>query len=291
MTELIRNSYEHELNQHWEEKTQDPINLRLGSADGLYHHHYAVGDFDRSILSIQDHAERENAILREMHRLESEQVDLITDVLTATPDSRIMDAGSGRGGTSFMLNERFKSDVTGVNFCSHHVDFAQELSHSRGVAEQVKFRLGNMVETGLPDASFTHVVSNETTMYVDLDEAFTEFARLLEPGGQYVLVTWCRNDVVSAGCPEIEKIDEHYVCDIHSRSEYLNALLSAGLTPTVVQNLTVDAIPYWELRVQSELATGIEQPFLDAYRDNTLNYIVIAAEKPVAGHGSSRPVR
>ncbi|GAA3560232.1 methyltransferase domain-containing protein [Nonomuraea rosea] len=287
-TTLVRNAYEGELNEHWEAKTHDDINLLLGAEDGLYHHHYAVGDFDRMILAAPP-AVREQLILTEMHRLETEQVNLITDGLGRVPaTARVMDAGSGRGGTSFMIHQRFGCQVEGVNFCSHHHEFAQELAIRHGCQDQVGFNLANMVDTPFSDGSFDYIVSNETTMYVDLDEAFAEFARLLRPGGRYVLVTWCRNDAVAETSPDVEAIDEHYVCHIHRRSTYLRALLEHDLIPSTVADLTTEAIPYWELRTASQLATGVEAPFLNAYRMNQMNYLVIVAErKPSTADGRS----
>ncbi|MFI2352194.1 SAM-dependent methyltransferase [Streptomyces sp. NPDC019443] len=278
---VIRNSYEQDLNKHWEDKQSDDINLLLGQMDGLYHHHYAVGDFNRSIL-LAPEQERQKLILKEMHRLETEQVGLITDALgDIPPTARVMDGGSGRGGTSFMVHDRFGCQVDGVNFCQHHIEFAQKLAQQRGCADKVDFHYANMVETPFEDGTFDAIYTNETTMYVDLHEAFREFARVLRPGGRYVLVTWCRNDAEVAASPDVSAIDEHYVCHIHGRGTYLKALADNGLVPSRVLDLTESAVPYWELRSHSRLKTGVEQPFLDGYRKNHLNYLVIAAEKAV----------
>ncbi|MEU1050737.1 methyltransferase domain-containing protein [Streptomyces sp. NPDC005897] len=279
--EVVRNDYETQLNEHWEAKTNDDINLLLGKADGLYHHHYAVGDFNRHVLTAPPD-QRQRLILNEMHRMESEQVALIHDGLgDLSPSARVLDAGSGRGGTSFMVHDRFGCRVDGVNFCEHHLAFSQELAARRGCADSVRFHYANMVATPFPNASFQYVVTNETTMYVDLFEAFAEFSRLLEPGGRYVLVTWCQNDAVTAPgtSPEVDAINTHYVCHIHPRSTYFRALAANGLVPSTVRDLTAEAMPYWELRSHSELSTGVETPFLDGYRLNRLNYLVIVAEK------------
>jgi geranyl diphosphate 2-C-methyltransferase len=277
----IRSAYERELNLHWTEKTNDPINLLLGEEDGLYHHHYAVGDFDRTILNA-DEGVREKKILAEMHRMETEQVALITDPLLGHlhASSRVMDAGSGRGGTSFMVHDAYGSSVDGINFTQHHIDFSERLAEKRGCADSVRFHNSNMVATEFPDAHFDAVVTNETTMYVDPLEAFREFARVLRPGGRYVGVTWCWNDTTSPRRTEdITAIDKHYVCHINARSRYFAGLERFGLVPTEVTDLTEEAIPYWELRTASELRTGVEPYFLDGYRSGALQYLVIVADR------------
>lgn len=142
----------------------------------------------------------------------------------------------------------------------------------------MSFRFANMAETGLPDNSFDAIVTNETTMYVDLDEAFAEFARLLRPGGSFVCVTWCGNDIVDGDRHDIDAIDAHYVCHIHDRSHYFAMLARHGLIPSLVRDYTIDAIPYWELRSHSSHATGVEPFYLHAYRADRRNYLVIRAE-------------
>lgn len=275
---VIRTDYERRSQTDWDNKTHDPINLLLGKKDGLYHHHFAVGGFDPSVLDLPEDR-REEAILSEMHRMETDQVELVLDGLAPlSPQARVLDGGSGRGGTSYLINQRFGCSVTGVNFCSHHIEFAERLGRERGWDENVSFLYGNMTDTGLPAGSFDAVVTNETTMYIDLDEGFGEFARLLRPGGRYVCVTWCANDAVTSRSDAVDYIDRHYVCHIHRRSAYLRALAANNLVPSTVLNLTAEAIPYWQLRSQSGHRTGVEQAFLDGHESGELNYLVIVAD-------------
>ncbi|MEU4675213.1 SAM-dependent methyltransferase, partial [Amycolatopsis sp. NPDC023774] len=51
---VVRTDYERELQADWDNKTHDPINLLLGEEDGLYHHHFAVGGFDQSVLKVPE---------------------------------------------------------------------------------------------------------------------------------------------------------------------------------------------------------------------------------------------
>lgn len=276
---ILRNDFERYVNTYWDTKRDDVLNLRTGSDDGLYHHHFGIGDYDPAVLDTSEDI-REEAILAEMHRLENEQVRVILDALGPLgPGDRVMDAGCGRGGTSFLIAQHFGCRVEGVNFSPYQVDFARRLAARRGWSDRVGFSCQNMVTTGFPDACFQRVVSNETTMYVDLDEAFAEFARVLVPGGGYVLTTWSGNDSIVPYAPQIPVIDEHYACHVHRRSTYLQTLLAHDLVPVKVWDFTTEAIPYWELRMHSKHRSGIEEAYLDGHRTAAVNYLVVVAEK------------
>lgn len=278
MTELLRNDFERDVHHYWDSKRADTINIGLGQDDGLVHHHFAVGSYDPTVLTTPPE-HREKAIGSELHRMETRQVDIILDALPdLTPHSRVLDGGSGRGGTALLINRTYGCTVDGVNITAHHNEYARAAAQRLGVRNQVRFHDRNMADTGFEDASFDAVVTNETTMYTDVNEVFAEFARVLKPGGQYVLTTWCINDAQPAG-PEAAAIDTHYHCLTHPRREYLGALLAAGLVPHQLDDYTEAAMPYWELRSRSELATGIEKPYLDGYRAGRVNYMRICSRK------------
>lgn len=191
----------------------------------------------------------------------------------------LLDAGSGRGGTSFMAQQRFGCQVDGVTISEYQVGFANDQAARRGVADSVRFHFKNMLDTGFNTGAFGGVWTNETTMYVDLDELFAEFARLLRFGGRYVCITGCSNDITGGRSQAVSRIDEHYTCNIHPRSAYFRALASNGLIPLQVLDLTSLTLPYWELRARSDLATGIEQAFIQAYREGSFHYLIIAADR------------
>jgi geranyl diphosphate 2-C-methyltransferase len=272
-------SYQRDVASWWNNRRDDRVNLALGEVDGLYHHHYGLGPVDPSVLATPAD-QRDEAIIHEMHRLETAQADLLLDHLGSVgTDDRLLDAGSGRGGTSLMANARFGCQVDGVSISEYQVGFANERAQVHGVADRVRFHYRNMLDTGLPTGAFRGIWNNETTMYVDLDEMFAEFARLLRPGGRYVCITGCSNDV--AGRSEsVRQIDEHYNCRIHPQSSYFTAMAANGLVPVKVLDLTPDTIPYWELREQSPVRTGIEGPFLTAYREGSFHYLLIVADRP-----------
>jgi geranyl diphosphate 2-C-methyltransferase len=278
-TPVLRTAYQKSVAAYWDNHRHDAVNLRLGDVDGLYHHHYGVGGYDPSVLAGRE-STREDRIIAELHRLESAQADLLLDHLgDITPADRLLDAGSGRGGTSLMAHQRFGSRVDGVSISGYQVDFANRQAAARGVADSVAFHFRNMLDTGFDTGSCRAVWTNETTMYVELPELFAEFARLLPVGGRYVCITGCTNDVTGGRSAAVRHIDEHYTCTIHRRSDYFGALTASGLVPISVVDLTSAAIPYWELRARSSVATGIEDTFLTAYREGSFHYLLIAADR------------
>lgn len=96
-------------------------------------------------------------------------------------------------------------------------------------------------------------------MYVELDDLFGDFARLLCFGGRYVCITGCYNDVTGGRSEAVGQIDEHYTCHVHPRSAYLAALAHNGLVPI---NLTAQTIPYGSCG-PGPRSTGIEEKIPD----------------------------
>ncbi|MFD8594190.1 geranyl diphosphate 2-C-methyltransferase [Kitasatospora sp. NPDC059646] len=277
-TNVLRTAFQKSVANYWNLE-KDPVNIKLGEVDGLYHHHYGLGPVDPSVFEGPDET-RDERMIKEMHRLETAQADVLLDHLgDIAPTDALLDAGSGRGGTSIMANLRFGCEVDGVSISEQQVAFANGQAHERGIADRVRFHFRNMLDTGFETASRRAIWTNETTMYVDLFEAFGEFSRLLVPGGRYVCITGCSNDVTGLRSKAVSRIDEHYICNIHPRSQYFKALAANNLVPISVVDLTADTIPYWELRAQSSVATGIEDPFLTAYKEGSFHYLMIVADR------------
>ena len=275
---VTRTAYQQSVADYWNAE-KDPVNLRLGDVDGLYHHHYGLGDYDPAVLETPA-ATRDEAIIAEMHRLETAQADVLLDHLgPITPEDRLLDAGCGRGGTSVMAHQRFGCQVDGISISEQQVGFANAHVRQRGIDGSVRYHLRNMLDTGFESGAFQGIWNNESTMYVDLNDLFAEHARQLKPGGRYVTITGCYNDVTGGRSRAVSQIDQHYICNIHARGDYFKAMAANGFVPINVVDLTAATIPYWELRERSSVATGVEKPFLTAYREGSFHYLLIAADR------------
>ncbi|WP_037582123.1 geranyl diphosphate 2-C-methyltransferase [Phaeacidiphilus oryzae] len=271
-------TYQQSVADYWNTE-RNAVNLRLGEVDGIYHHHYGIGAADFSVLEAPEEV-REERIAEELHRLESAQADLLLEHLgRIAPEGRLLDSGCGRGGGSLLAHQRFGCAVDGISISRSQVAFAGEQAERRGVGGQVRFHLRNMLDTGFETGSFDGIWNNESTMYVELSLLFAEYQRLLRRGGRYVCITGCYNDAYGLPSRAVSEINAHYICDIHPRSTYFREMAAHRLVPVGVVDLTAATIPYWELRAQTHLATGIEEKFLSAYRDGSFQYLLIAADR------------
>lgn len=278
MTTVARSPYQQDIANYWNAEER-PVNLRLGDVDGLYHHHYGVGGVDWSVLQTPE-AERDQAIINEMHRLETAQADiLISHLGQVTPEQRILDAGCGRGGTSVLAHQRFGCYADGVSLSSKQVAFANNRARELGIDGKVAYHVGNMLDTGFERGAYQAAWNNESTMYVDLNDLFAAHSALLAPRGRYVTITGCYNEVYGQPSKAVSTINAHYECNIHGRSEYFKALAANRLVPIHVENLTEATIPYWELRTHSSVTTGIEDAFLSSYKDGSFQYLLIVADR------------
>ncbi|MEV5649763.1 geranyl diphosphate 2-C-methyltransferase [Nocardia sp. NPDC052254] len=277
-TSIVDSPYQQSIAEYWNAE-KNPVNLRLGEVDGLYHHHYGIGAVDWSVLDAPPEV-RDQRIIEELHRLETAQADVLLDNLgLVAAEDRLLDSGCGRGGSSVMAHQRFDCQVDGVSISQKQVDFANGRADELGIAGNVRYHLRNMLETGFDTGAFQGIWNNESTMYVDLSVLFEEYRRLLRRGGRYVCITGCYNDTYGLPSRAVSTINAHYICDIHPRSTYFRELAANRMVPVSVIDLTAATIPYWELRAKSALATGIEQAFLDAYRDGSFQYLLIAADR------------
>ncbi|MER6462144.1 geranyl diphosphate 2-C-methyltransferase [Streptomyces sp. NPDC001228] len=272
--------YQNSVAEYWNAE-ENPVNLELGKIDDLYHHHYGIGEADWSVLDEPDPELRKERVTGELHRLEHAQAELLAGHLgPLTPDDRVFDAGCGRGGGSIVANLRYGCHSDGVTISAKQAEFANDMARKREVADKVRYHHRNMLDTGFETGAYAASWNNESTMYVELELLFAEHARLLRRGGRYVTITGCYNNTYGQASREVSLINAHYICDIHPRSEYFRAMANNRLVPVHVEDLTEAAIPYWELRKQADhLVTGVEDPFLTAYKNGSFQYLLIVADR------------
>ncbi|MFD5465650.1 geranyl diphosphate 2-C-methyltransferase [Kitasatospora sp. NPDC127059] len=271
--------YQSDIARYWNNEAR-PVNLRLGDVDGLYHHHYGIGEIDQAAIGDPADSEREKKVIAELHRLESAQADVLLDHLGGIEaEHTLLDAGCGRGGSMVMAHQRFGCRVEGLTLSTQQADFGNKRAAELGIGDFVRSRVANMLDMPLENGSVMGSWNNESSMYVDLHDLFAEHSRVLAVGGRYVTITGCWNPKYGQPSKWVSQINAHFECNIHSRREYLRAMADNRLVPQAVIDLTPDTLPYWELRNTTSLVTGIEEAFIESYKDGSFQYVLIAADR------------
>ena len=102
--------------------------------------------------------------------------------------SRVLDVGSGVGGTGRFLAETGHHKVTGVDISPEYVEVANALSTLVGMEESAEFRLGDVCDLPFSSDSFDAAVLLHVGMNIeDKLTAFSEVARVLVGGGVFAV--------------------------------------------------------------------------------------------------------
>lgn len=97
---------------------------------------------------------------------------------------RVLDVGSGVGGTSRCLAREFGCRVTGIDLTDEYCRAAAMLSDRVGLAALINYRQGDATNLPFPDASFDVVWTEHVAMNIpDKPRLYGEMYRVLKPGG------------------------------------------------------------------------------------------------------------
>ncbi len=110
----------------------------------------------------------------------------LLDQVELSATSRVIDLGSGIGGTARHIAQRSGAKVTGIDLTSEFVEVAQKLSDLVGV--NTIFKTGSVLDIPEPDDEFDLATLIHVGMNIaDKDKLFAEAARVLKPGGSFAV--------------------------------------------------------------------------------------------------------
>ncbi len=121
-------------------------------------------------------------------------------LLSLTPESRVLDAASGKGTSAILIAQLFGCTVIGVDLSTQNVGHASAEAHRLGLAGLVSFRVGDAERLPLDDEAVDAVICEcAFCTFPDKRAAALEFARVLKPGGRVGL-----SDITRAPGPPSE---------------------------------------------------------------------------------------
>lgn len=128
------------------------------------------------------------AMLEDFHTLGRFATAALIDLAQITAGDRILDAGTGIGGTARLIAAERGAHVTAVDLTSEYCDVATWLNDALGLSDMIDVRVADVTELPFEAASFDVVVSQHVQMNVaDKRRLYAEARRVLAPGGRLAL--------------------------------------------------------------------------------------------------------
>ena len=177
--------------------------------------------------------------------------NMITEVAAqaqAKPGDRICDVGCGYGGTARTLVREHGSEVTALTVSEAQYRYASSLEP--GSTNPV-YLLRDWLNNGLEAASFDSVIAIESSEHMtDLEAFFAEVARVLKPGGRFVVCAWLSRE---APCFWERRFLLEPICregrlrGMGSAAEYQQLARDAGLVPVGFQDVSGRVKRTWSI--------------------------------------------
>ncbi|GET37471.1 methyltransferase domain-containing protein [Microseira wollei] len=127
------------------------------------------------------------------------QIDLNEEILQWANLHRaetILDVGCGIGGSSLYLAQKYNANVTGITLSPVQASRAKERAASANLSQQTSFQVADALNMPFADASFDFVWSMESGEHMpDKVKFLQECYRVLQPGGTFLMATWCHRPV------------------------------------------------------------------------------------------------
>ncbi|MEQ9349214.1 MAG: methyltransferase domain-containing protein [Alphaproteobacteria bacterium] len=153
----------------------------------------------------------------------------LADGLLLTADHRVLEVGCGFGGAALHLAERYGCHVVATDLSDDNLRTTRERAAAAGLAGLIEVQPADFHDLPFEDGSFDLWWSQEALLVAgDRPLAFAEAARVLRPGGHFVL-----SDIVMADATpddrRAELLHESGCTDMWSLDRWRNEVEGLGL--------------------------------------------------------------
>jgi sarcosine/dimethylglycine N-methyltransferase len=210
-------------------------------------------------------------------------------------NSYVLDLGSGHGGISHEIAQRFGCKVMGANISNEQNIMNMEQAAQLGLGDLVHVTLCNFNE-GLPDEwsnMFTHVISCEVLCHAaDKPALFQEIRRVLQPGGAFVFT-----DIMGADGAVDEAVlkdftDRNATTKMARPSEYLKLLKEQDFLQGSYLDFSPHLIHYFRAMLNklaehrhAMVNEGVSPVYLDKWMDSLTSRVQIQDKHNVFAWG------
>ncbi|MGF1567969.1 MAG: methyltransferase domain-containing protein [Nodosilinea sp.] len=198
------------------------------------------------------------------------QIDLIDECLgwaEVTQASQILDCGCGIGGSALDLAARFNARVVGITLSPVQAQRAGERAAEANLAGEqppcAEFQVTNALHTPFADQTFDLVWSMESGEHMPDKVGFLqECYRVLKPGGQLLMMTWCHRPTDSLAGPltAAEQQQLNWIYQVYglpyvvSLPDYEAIAQTVGFREVKTADWSQAVAPFWDEVIASSLS-------------------------------------
>ena len=128
------------------------------------------------------------ALLEDFHTMGRYATGQLVDLAEITRDTRVLDAGSGVGGTARYVADHCGCRVTAVDLTDEYCETSRWLNRLVGLDDRISVRQADVTELPFADGTFDVAISQHVQMNVaDKARLYSEARRVLMGGGRLAL--------------------------------------------------------------------------------------------------------
>lgn len=210
--------------------TTEQLFIDLWSSDHIHFGLFEPGECPPLTSSLTQGYTSSTGLRRALERM----IDVIVEPVGIVPDSHVVDAGCGIGGTALYLAKTRRCRVSGINVNRKQLEIARQKVRQSELHHLVCVEYANCSEY-LPfaDNSIDVVVNIESACYYDDRQQFLrEVYRILKPGGVIAATDWMSRDRLSPDQYEkyIQPLcNSWFMLSLENQSSYTRKLQDARL--------------------------------------------------------------
>ena len=239
------------------------------------------------------HADQETGIEQASENTIKAMVKKLPSIKKST---RILDIGSGYGGTARYLSKKFGCRVDCLNLSETENERNREKTRESGLEDLVQVISGSFENIPL-EGPYDIVWSQDAIFYSSRkDKVLREVNRVLNPGGRFIFTDLMRNDDSPVGVLE-NVLTELHLQELGSIKVYEKLTRQAGLQRVLVVSMPEQLINHYTAVLEKlarqrpglikkssetyvdDVARGL-QYWIDAGKEGYLNWGILQFQKP-----------
>ena len=193
-----------------------------------------------------------------------------------TPGAKVLDIGSGLGGSAFFIEENYAAKVTGIDLSSNMIQLSNQRASYRN--SKVQFILGDCTQMECEPESFNLIYSRDSLLHVqDKTTLFQKIKDWLKPSGKVLITDYC------CGSSDWSREFSDYVqkrnYTLHDVQTYKHLLEKSGLK--IIQGY--DNTKRFVVALEAELQhlISIKEEFLQNFTQHDYEDLIQGWEKKI----------